>query len=56
MDLLAESKAVLNRAVELMGRAQLQEFSEVSNATARRHPRVDAWNRGVSTKTLRKPS
>ena len=49
VDLLAESKAVLNRAVELMGRAELQEFSEVSNATARRHPRVDAWNRNVSS-------
>ncbi|NRA07200.1 MAG: enoyl-CoA hydratase/isomerase family protein [Myxococcales bacterium] len=53
VDLLAESKAVLNRAVELMGRTQLQEFSEISNATARRDPRVDAWNRSVTSQGSR---
>jgi len=48
VDLLGESKAVLNRAVELMGRAGLQEYSELANATSRRQPRVDAWNRDRS--------
>jgi len=48
LDLLAESKSVLNRAIELMGRSQLQAFSELANATARRNPRVDAWSRSVS--------
>jgi enoyl-CoA hydratase len=47
-DLLRESKAVLNRAIELMGRNPLQDFSELSNATARRNPRVDEWSRSVS--------
>ena len=50
LDLLAESKSVLNRAIELMGRSQLQDYSELANATARRNPRVDAWSRSVSSR------
>ena len=49
LDLLSESKAVLNRAVELMGRDPLQVFSELANATVRRNPRVDAWSRSASS-------
>jgi enoyl-CoA hydratase len=37
---LTQSKAVVNRSVELMGRAPLQEFAELANATARRDPEV----------------
>jgi len=36
--LLAQSKAVVNRSVELMGRAELQAFAEHANALARRDP------------------
>ncbi len=38
--LVAQSKAVINHNVELMGRRELQTFAEHANATARRDPEV----------------
>ncbi|MEO8694003.1 MAG: enoyl-CoA hydratase-related protein [Acidimicrobiales bacterium] len=44
-ELLAQSKAVINRSVELMGRAQLQSFAAEANAAARQSPGVGEWSR-----------
>jgi enoyl-CoA hydratase len=44
-ELAAQSKAVVNHAVDLMGRAALQEFSARANATARRSPEAHEWAR-----------
>jgi enoyl-CoA hydratase len=41
--LTSEAKAVVNQAVELAARAELQEFAETANATARRDPAVAAF-------------
>jgi enoyl-CoA hydratase len=41
--LTSEAKAVVNQAVELLARAELQEFAESANATARRDPAVAAF-------------
>ena len=46
-DVVAQSKRVLNRAIDLMGRAALQEFSAAANATARRSPQAAEWSRQV---------
>ena len=39
-ELVAQSKAIINQRVELMGRRALQTFAEHANATARRDPDV----------------
>ena len=44
-ELLAQSKAVINQSIELMGRAQLQSFGVEANATARKSPGVAEWSR-----------
>jgi enoyl-CoA hydratase len=44
-ELLAQSKAVINQSIELMGRAQLQSFGVEANATARQSPGVAEWSR-----------
>jgi enoyl-CoA hydratase len=46
-DVVAQSKRVLNRAIDLMGRAALQEFSASANAAARRSPEAAEWSRVV---------
>jgi enoyl-CoA hydratase len=46
-ELLAESKRVLNHAVDLMGRVDLQDFAAQANARARRAPAVAEWSRRV---------
>jgi len=51
-ELLAQSKAVINRSVELMGRAQLQSFGVEANAIARQSPAVAEWSRVVREKGL----
>jgi enoyl-CoA hydratase len=50
--LLAQSKAVVNRSVELMGRAPLQIFGVEANATARQSPSVAEWSRVLREKGL----
>ena len=44
-DLAAQSKAVVNRAIDLMGRIRLQDFAARANATARRSPEAHEWAR-----------
>jgi len=44
-ELLAQSKAVINRAIDLMGREQLQRFAIEANSTARQSPGVAEWSR-----------
>jgi enoyl-CoA hydratase len=51
-ELVAESKRVLNRAIDLMGRAALQDFSATANAAARRSPGAAEWSRLVREKGL----
>ena len=51
-ELLAQSKSVINRSVELMGRAQLQSFGVEANATARQSPGVAEWSRVLREKGL----
>ena len=51
-ELLAQSKAVINRSVDLMGRAQLQSFGVQANATARQSPGVAEWSRVLRDKGL----
>jgi enoyl-CoA hydratase len=46
-EVVAQSKRVLNRAIDLMGRAALQEFSVSANAMARRSPQAAEWSRVV---------
>ena len=52
-ELLAQSKAVINRAVDLMGREPLQRFAVEANATARQSPGVAEWSRVLRQKGLR---
>jgi enoyl-CoA hydratase len=49
VDVLVASKAVLNRAVDLMGRPVLQQFAAESNAISRMNPDVAEWTRLVQT-------
>jgi enoyl-CoA hydratase len=49
-ELLAQSKAVINRSVELMGRAQLQRFAVEANASARQSTDVAEWSRVLREK------
>jgi enoyl-CoA hydratase len=51
-ELLAASKGVLNHAVDLMGRAALQDFSARANARARRSPAAAEWTRIVRERGL----
>ena len=51
--LLAESKRVINRAIDLMGRPQLQEYAAHANALARRDPNAAEWSRIVRERGLR---
>jgi enoyl-CoA hydratase len=51
-ELVAESKRVLNRAIDLMGRAALQDFWATANAAARRGPGAAEWSRLVREKGL----
>jgi enoyl-CoA hydratase len=44
-ELLAQSKAVINKSVELMGRSQLQHFAVEANASARQSADVAEWSR-----------
>ena len=44
-EVLAQSKAVINKSIELMGREQLQSFGAEANATARQSPDVAEWSR-----------
>jgi enoyl-CoA hydratase len=52
-ELLAQSKAVINRAIDLMGREQLQRFAIEANATARQSPGVAEWSRVLGQRGLR---
>ena len=52
-EVAAASKRVLNRAVDLMGRAELQEVSAAENARARRAPAVAEFSRRVREDGLR---
>jgi enoyl-CoA hydratase len=52
-ELVAESKAVLNRAIDLMGRAQLQDYAAHANAVARRSPEAAEWSRVLQERGLR---
>ena len=52
-ELLAQSKAVINRAIDLMGREPLQRFAVAANATARQSPGVAEWSRVLRQKGLR---
>jgi enoyl-CoA hydratase len=52
-ELLAQSKAVINQSIELMGRAQLQSFGAQANATARQSPGVAEWSRMLREKGRR---
>jgi enoyl-CoA hydratase len=52
-ELAAESKRVLNHTVDLMGRAELQDFAARANARARRAPAVAEWSRLVREQGLR---
>ena len=47
VDLLAESKGVLNKAIDLMGRHVLQQIAAESNAISRLNPFVAEWTRRV---------
>jgi len=49
-ELLAESKAVINKSIDLMGRDQLQRFSVQSNAHARQSHGVAEWSRVLRDK------
>jgi enoyl-CoA hydratase len=51
-ELLAQSKAVINKSIELMGRAPLQQFGAEANATARQSPAVAEWSRVLREKGL----
>jgi enoyl-CoA hydratase len=51
-ELVAQSKRVLNRAIDLMGREGLQEFSATANAMARRSPDAAEWTRLIRDKGL----
>jgi enoyl-CoA hydratase len=53
VDSLAQSKAVINRAIDLMGREQLQRFAIEANATARQSPGVAEWSRVLGQRGLR---
>lgn len=46
-ELLSQSKAVINRSIDLMGREQLQRFAVEANAEARQSPGVAEWSRVV---------
>ena len=50
---LAQSKAVINHAIDLMGREHLQQFAVEANATARQSPGVAEWSRVLRQKGLR---
>jgi enoyl-CoA hydratase len=52
-EVAAESKRVLNHAIDLMGRAALQDFSAQANARARRGPAVAEFSRLVRERGLR---
>ncbi len=52
-ELVAQSKRVLNHAIDLMGRARLQEYSAHANALARRDPEAAEWSRIVRERGLR---
>jgi enoyl-CoA hydratase len=51
--LMAASKAVLNRAIDLMGRAELQGYATHANAVARQDPALAEWSRVVAERGLR---
>ena len=51
-ELLAQSKAVVNRSIELMGQASLQRFGAEANATARQSPAVAEWSRVLRERGL----
>jgi enoyl-CoA hydratase len=51
--LLAQSKAVVNRSVELLGRASLQQFATEANAAARQSPEVAEFSRILRERGLR---
>jgi enoyl-CoA hydratase len=51
--LLSESKAVVNKAIDLMGREQLQRFAVEANAQARQSPGVAQWSRVLREKGRR---
>jgi enoyl-CoA hydratase len=51
-DVVAQSKRVLNRAIDLMGRVALQEFSVKANALARRSPQAAEWSELVREKGM----
>jgi len=44
-ELAAQSKAVVNHAIDLMGRVALQDYAARANATARRSPEAHEWGR-----------
>lgn len=52
-ELLAQSKAVVNEAIELMGRASLQRFATEANATARQSPLVAEFSQVLRERGLR---
>jgi enoyl-CoA hydratase len=52
-ELVAESKGVLNRAIDLMGRAKLQDYAAHANAVARRNPGAAEWSRLIRERGLR---
>jgi enoyl-CoA hydratase len=52
-ELVAQSKRVLNHAIDLMGRVQLQEYAAHANAVARQSPDAAQWSRLVRDHGLR---
>ena len=52
-ELLAQSKAVVNESIELMGRSRLQQFAIEANAAARQSPGVAAFSRVLRERGLR---
>jgi enoyl-CoA hydratase len=52
-ELLGQSKRVLNQAIDLMGRAMLQDYAAHANALARRDPEAAEWSRIVRERGLR---
>jgi enoyl-CoA hydratase len=51
--LMAESKQVINRAIDLMGRPQLQQYAAHANAVARRDPDAAEWSRIIRQRGFR---
>jgi enoyl-CoA hydratase len=52
-ELLAQSKAVVNESIELMGRSRLQRFAIEANASARQSPGVAAFSRVLRERGVR---